>query len=260
MGTTNIAYVTKSWNPWQGCRKVSAGCDHCYMYTERRRYGLDPVTVVRSKTTFADPLKKWREPERILTCSWTDWFIADADPWRPEAWDIVRQTPRHTYLVLTKRPRRIRRCLPADWGAGWSHVWLGTSVETMAMARKRLPVLQRTPAAVRWLSIEPLLEPLDMAALDLHGIDFLVVGGESGAGYRPMPHEWVWPIRDACVAHGIAFWFKQSAGPRAGMGAALRHEDGTEHVWCALPTTARRDLTLPPEAYMDVRDPPGSVA
>ena len=108
---TTIAWCDCTWNPWQGCRHVSPGCDHCYMYTWMRRWGWDPTVVRRSKTTFRDPLR-WHEPRRIFTCSLSDFFIQDADLWRPEAWEIIRQTPQHTYLILTKRPQLIRARLP----------------------------------------------------------------------------------------------------------------------------------------------------
>ncbi len=92
--TTGIQWTEATWNPWRGCHKVSAGCKHCYMFREQIRYGSDPNQVLRSKTTFYDPLK-WQEPKRIFTCSWSDWFIEEADPWRAEAWDIIRKTPQH---------------------------------------------------------------------------------------------------------------------------------------------------------------------
>src|SRR3990167_11527130 len=104
---THINWTEATWNPWHGCIKVSPGCKNCYMYREKNRYGQDPAVVVRSKpATFNAPLK-WKEPARVFTCSWSDFFIKQADPWRDEAWDIIYQTPHLTYLILTKRPERI---------------------------------------------------------------------------------------------------------------------------------------------------------
>ena len=223
---STIGWTKHTWNPWQGCRHVDDSCANCYMYAAMRRYGKDPTQVRRSKTTFKDPLTL--EPGRIFASSWTDFFISDADAWRPEAWDIIRATPQHTYMILTKRPSRIPRCLPPDWGEGWPHVWLGVSGGDPAWLQRRLPLLRRIPAVVRFLSIEPLLAPID--ALDLHGIHWVIVGGESGksaAELRPMPHRWVWPLRDACQAADVAFFFKQSSALREGSGDSLRHEDGT---------------------------------
>src|ERR1700678_4420763 len=97
---SNIEWTEATWNPWHGCHKISAGCKNCYMFAEKKRYGQDPDVVVRSKTTFHDPLR-WREPKLIFTCSWSDFMIEEADSWREEAYGIMRITPRHTYQVLT---------------------------------------------------------------------------------------------------------------------------------------------------------------
>jgi protein gp37 len=232
-----IRWTDATWNPWQGCRHVDPSCAHCYMYTAMRRYGKDPTQVRRSTTTFHDPLR-WREPRRIFTCSWSDFFLAEADAWRQDAWDIIRTTPQHTYMILTKRPSRLRRCLPPNWDAGWPHVWLGVSGGDPAWLRRRLPLLRRIPAVVRFLSIEPLLAPLEPLALtDIH---WVIVGGESGPTRRPMPHRWVWPIREACEAADVAFFFKQSSAFREGQGASLRHADGTFWVHQSWPD-ARHD-------------------
>lgn len=159
---TNIAWTDATWNPWHGCEKVSPGCKHCYMYREKQRYGQDPRNVTRSKTTFRAPLK-WTKPARVFTCSWSDFFIEEADPWRDEAWEIIRQTPHLTYQILTKRPERMAGRLP--WTTEpWPHVWLGVSVEDQANADARIPLLLDTPAAVRFLSVEPLLAAVDLRA------------------------------------------------------------------------------------------------
>ncbi len=155
---TGISWTEATWNPWMGCTKVSEGCDNCYMFREQRQYGNDPELVRRSKTKFDAPLK-WKQPKLVFTCSWADWFHIDADQWRDEAWEIVRASPQHTFQILTKRPGRIARCLPADWGDGYPNVWLVTSVETDEYL-SRARVLREIPAALRFLSLEPLLGPL----------------------------------------------------------------------------------------------------
>jgi protein gp37 len=183
------------------------------MFREQLRYGRDPAIVVRSKTTFSDPLK-WKEPRLIFTCSWSDWFHVDADPWRDEAWEIIRQTPQHTYQILTKRPGRIDRHIP--WGAfgdPWPNVWLGVSVEDQEAAF-RVRQLVTVPAAVRFISAEPLLGPV---ALNLSGIHWLIAGGESGDSARPMEIDWARALRDACRGAGVAFFMKQDSGPRPGL-------------------------------------------
>jgi protein gp37 len=210
--TTEIGWVTSSWNPWQGCEHTSPGCDHCFMFRDKRRYGQDPTVVVRSRpATFNAPLK-WCEPRDIFTCSWSDFFIAQADAWRGEAWEIIRRTPQHTYLILTKRPTRIAAHLPHDWGKGWPNVWLGVSVEMPAYLW-RVDRLRAVPAAHRFLPLEPLLA--DLGALTLEGIDWVIVGGESGPIHRPMAITWVTSIAAQSLAAGVKLYIKQDAATRS---------------------------------------------
>lgn len=216
---TGIEWTDATWNPWRGCTQVSAGCDLCYMFREQRRYGNDPEIVVRSKTTFTEPLR-WTKPRMIFTCSWSDWFHEAADPWRDEAWQIIRDTPHHIYQILTKRPGRIHRCLPADWGSGYPNVWLGVSIENQDAAF-RVRQLQAIPADRRFISAEPLIGPL---ALDLTGIDWLIAGGESGPGCRPFDPAWAKALLAQCRMYGTAFFLKQLGGwpdKRGGQAAVL---------------------------------------
>lgn len=224
MGTkTNIGWCDKTWNPWMGCHKVSQGCWNCYMFAEQKRYGQDPNVVRRSKTTFNAPLK-WAESAYVFTCSWSDWFVAEADEWRDEAWAIIKATPHLTYQILTKRPERIAAHLPADWGAsGYPNVWFGTSTERQAEADKRIPFLLQVPAALHFVSAEPLLERLSLnhylanapraATVGNYDsyLDWVIVGGESGPKFRPMAPAWAWDIYAQCAAAGVAFFGKQAA-------------------------------------------------
>lgn len=158
---TGIETTNSTWNPWQGCHKVSEGCRHCYMYREKMQYGQDPNTVVRSSTrTFNGPLR-WKDPALVFTCSWSDFFIEEADPWRAEAWEIVRNTPHLTYQIYTKRPQLIPDRLPAGWDGGWPNVWLIVSCENQTAAYLRIPQLLQVPARVYGVSAEPLLGPID---------------------------------------------------------------------------------------------------
>jgi protein gp37 len=215
--STIIAWTEHTWNPWRGCTKISPGCAHCYMFAAQERYGQDPKVVTRT-TTWAQPRRWNREaaaagtPARVFTCSWSDWFHADADAWRDEAWGVIRACPRLQFQILTKRHERIADHLPADWGEGYPNVWLGTSVENDRFAH-RADALRGVSAAVRFISAEPLLGPLP--SLDLTGIDWLIVGGESGQGFRPMDLAWVRELRDRACAAGVAFFFKQSAARRS---------------------------------------------
>jgi protein gp37 len=197
------------------------------MFTAQERYGQDPSRVTRTKT-WGDPLKWQREAEAkgihelVFTCSWSDWFHEDADAWRPEAWAIIKRCKNLHFQILTKRPERIAAHLPPDWGPnGYPNVWLGVSVENNRHVH-RVDVLRPIPAAVRFISGEPLLGPLP--DLNLQGIHWLIVGGESGPGFRPMDHAWARSLRDYARASGTAFFFKQSAAPKTEMGIELDGE------------------------------------
>lgn len=203
-----IEWTNDTWNPWQGCRKVSTGCKNCYMYREKKRYGQDGNNIHRSSDdTFYAPLKKLNGP-LVFVCSWSDFFIEEADPWRDEAWDIIRQTPHLIYQILTKRPERIMQHLPADWGNGWPNVWLGVSVENDDYTH-RMDVLRDIPAALRFVSCEPLLGPI---TLNLSGFDWVITGGESGPGCRPADANWFIHIRDQCDFVGVRYFHKQNGG------------------------------------------------
>jgi protein gp37 len=228
MGETSvIEWTDATWNPWRGCTKVSPGCAHCYMFRDQRRYGRDPEVVVRaSDATFYGPLRarKWQAPRKVFTCSWSDWFHEDADPWRDEAWDVIRRTPQHTYQILTKRPERMLDHLPADWDDGYPNVWMGVTIENRRFVG-RADLLREVPARVRFVSAEPLIGPL--TSLDLAGIDWLIVGGESGPAARPINPDWVRDLRDACAETGTAFFFKQWGGRTPKSGG--RELDGHTH-------------------------------
>lgn len=229
-----------TWNPWQGCVKKSPGCDNCYMYREKIRYGQDPATVVRSNDrTFKMPLRL-DEPHTLFTCSWTDFFNPEADGWRDEAWSIMQRTPQHTYLVLTKLHTRIITHLPSDWerhGPGYPNVWLGVSAENQTWADNRIPFLLRVPAVVHFISAEPLLGPITLKPEWLTGqygkmvhraewaarLDWVISGGESGPGARPMDLAWVRTLRDECRAAGVAFFHKQNGDATVGRQIGVHH-------------------------------------
>jgi len=193
------------------------------MFTAQERYGQNPNVVIRTGT-WGQPLKWERlaaaagRIDRVFTCSWSDWFHEDADAWRDEAWLVIRRCPHLHFQILTKRDDRIVEHLPPDWGAGYPNVWLGVSIENDRFV-SRADTLRRIPAAVRFISAEPLLAPLP--SLNLRDIDWLIVGGESGPGFRPMQMAWVRQLLAQARAAGTTFFFKQSAAPRTEMGIHL---------------------------------------
>jgi len=221
------------WNPWVGCRRISAGCLHCYLEEAPGLCwaGLGPVRRA-PESRFHQPLREPPQQGLVFTCHWSDFFIEEADPWRPEAWDVIRQTPHLTYMIPTKRPQRIRASLPLDWGDGLPNVWLGVSVEDRA-SLGRIDLLRALPARLRFVSFTPLLE--NVTPLSLDGIHWAIAGGESGPVFRPMDHTWACEIRDACRAAGIPFFFRQSAGPHPDQGRELIETDGRRTRWRQFP-------------------------
>lgn len=221
---TNIQWADATVNFWQGCKKVSAGCKYCYMYRESEgRFKKDASIVFRSSNaTFNKPLG-WKEPKTIFTCSMSDFFIKEADEWRADAWAIIKQTPHHKYLILTKRPDRINQCLPSDWGTnGYDNVFIGVSVENRKSAAFRIPKLFEANCKNRFLSIEPLLENVDIIKyLKLLiedqwvlPISWVIVGGESGNDvgkfiYRPSKIEWYRSIVKSCQYVHVPVFVKQ---------------------------------------------------
>lgn len=222
-----IGWTDATHNFWYGCQKVSPGCKFCYAEREMTRYGKDFRTITRAKG-FDRPLR-WKEPRMIFVNSWSDFFIKEADNWRDDAWDIIRQTPHHTYQILTKRPERIPDSLPADWGDGWPNVWLGTSIENQDYMYRAV-LLLKVQAPVLFISAEPLLGPLTFGEL-VDRLDWLVMGGESGPKARPMQIEWARDSRDQWKAKGKPVFFKQQSGPRPGMNSFIIEEDGSKTEW-----------------------------
>jgi protein gp37 len=216
MEKSKIQWTDATVNFWTGCKKVSAGCKFCYMYRDKERYGKDPTTVMRTAPATFEAALKWKDSKRIFTCSWSDFFIEEADTWRADAWDIIRKTPHHQWQILTKRPERIAECLPPDWGDGWDNVWVGVSVESQDFTH-RLESLAKIPAKVRFISAEPLIGPLDLSSLIeiLPSFHWLIIGGESGNdtgkyGYRPCKMEWITDLIEQTDGTGINVFVKQT--------------------------------------------------
>ena len=238
---STIEWTDATWNPVTGCTKISPGCKHCYaerlaarlhaMGNPRYRDGFK-VTLHPDQLTL--PLR-WKSPRRIFVNSMSDLFH-DAVPeeFIRRVFEVMAQAHWHIFQVLTKRAQRLAELAPRlPWP---SNVWQGVSVENARYA-SRVSELVKVPAAVRFLSVEPLLGPID---LPLKGVAWVTVGGESGPGHRPMRPEWVRAIRDQCTDAGIAFFFKQWGGPRPTSGGrhAQGHEGNAEGGEAAVTTVA----------------------
>jgi len=252
---TSIEWTDVSWNPVHGCSKVSPGCAHCYAETLSRRYGQTPApwtpanaerNVILKPHKLREPLP-WRTPRMVFVNSMSDLFheLVPFD-YIDRVFTVMAEADRHTFQVLTKRPDRMLAYFEhaADYMGltladlrPWPNVWLGVSIENRRFVH-RADVLRDTPAAVRFISAEPLLGPLlndggetgleefpvytgwsdgyEGPDLDLWGIDWLIVGGESGPGHRPLDLEWVRRLRDEADSEGTAFFVKQLGGARPG--------------------------------------------
>jgi protein gp37 len=246
---SEIEWTDATWNPVTGCSKVSEGCRNCYAEALSLRFGRSKKpwaaafaaeNVVLHPERLKQPFK-WREPRTVFVNSMSDLFHEQIpDDYIGRIFRVMERTPQHTYQILTKRPERMRQ-----WYLGTEHhrrgepplpnVWLGVSVEDQHAAHGRVPILLGTPAAVRFLSCEPLLAPVDLSLwleesrspeMDMidsgrprHGhLHWVIVGGESGPRRRPMDLNWARSLRDQCVSAGVPFFFKQVGGrtPKAG--------------------------------------------
>jgi len=216
---TAIEWTDATWNPVRGCQKVSPGCKHCYAETFAERWrglpnhpygqGFD-LRLVPEKLD--EPLH-WRRPRRVFVNSMSDLFQEGVPAtFVRRVFQTMTEANWHTFQVLTKRADRMRDLVSAlpKRLVGHEHIWLGVSVEDRKYGVPRIDVLRTVPAAVRFLSIEPLLE--DVGKLDLSGIHWVIVGGESGPGARPMAEEWVLSIREQCAEQRVPFFFKQWGG------------------------------------------------
>jgi len=236
---STIEWTEATWNPVTGCSKVSTGCKHCY--AERLAHRLQAMGSVRYRNGFAVTLhpavldlpQRWRRPRMIFVNSMSDLFHESVPPeFIQRVFATMRACPQHTFQVLTKRSARLRDLAQRlDWAP---NIWMGVSVENRRVIH-RIHDLQAVPAHVRFLSCEPLLGPLDDLPLD--GIHWVIVGGESGPGARPMQAAWVRAIRDRCRRADVPFFFKQWGGARKGRTG--RDLDGC--TYDEMPRAARRE-------------------
>ena len=203
------------WNPWHGCVKKSEGCDNCYMYYLDRLRDKNGADIYRTKTGFNYPVQKdrngdykIRSGEMIRVCMTSDFFLPEADAWRPQAWDLMRQRRDVVFFLLTKRPERVKDCLPQDWGDGWDNIFFNVSAENQCRADERLPLLLELPFKHKGVMCAPFLGPVSLRGyLETGQIEQVLCEGENYGGARPCHYDWVCALRQECVDNNVTFVF-----------------------------------------------------
>lgn len=225
---SSIEWTTHTFNTWWGCTKVSEGCRFCYAQALAKRYGQNVWGPGTARRLMSDAY--WQQPHawnararkdgvraQVFCASMADVFEKQApEGQRERLWQTIRETPFLDWQLLTKRPHLIAELMPPDWGQGWENVWLGTSIEDERVAHRSI-TLAEVPASMRFLSVEPLIGPLPNLPLD--GIGWVIIGGESGPGARPMRREWALAIIEQCSQAQVPCFFKQA-------GSVLAREMG----------------------------------
>ncbi len=236
MGTI-ISWTDETWNPVSGCSKISEGCRNCYAERISNRYGWTKLpwlkkyadqNIICHESRLGKPFK-FKTPKKIFVNSMSDLFHENVpDEFIKKIFKIMNELPQHTFQILTKRSKRM-----AEWPGPWGqNILMGVSIENRK-SLFRLNDLKRCNAKIKFISFEPLLEKI--GPINLSGIDWVIVGGESGPNFRPMDHAWAREIRDNCVQNNIPFFFKQSAAYRTEIGTFLEEKNGTKTKWNQYP-------------------------
>lgn len=203
------------WNPWHGCIKCSEGCQHCYMYFLDRMRERDGAEIYRTKTGLCYPLRKNRQGgykiqsgELIRVCMTSDFFLAEADAWRDEAWQIMRERSDVKFFLLTKRPERVAECLPRNWDDGWDNIFFNVTCENQRRADERIPLLRVLPFKHKGIMVAPFIGAVTIEEYLAEGfIEQVICGGENYDGARPCNFDWVKSLRAECVRHNVTFAF-----------------------------------------------------
>ncbi len=204
------------WNPWHGCHKYSEGCQNCYVYRRDESVGRD-ASQVKKTASFSLAVSRSRDGtyklppgEEVFLCMTSDFFLEEADPWRPDIYRMVRQRPDIHFQVITKRITRFWDCLPPDWGEGYPNLSIGCTIENQRRCEERLPFFLTLPVRKKFLVCEPLLEGISFGGLLGPDISQVIAGGESGPGARLCRYEWILSLREQCREAGVPFRFKQT--------------------------------------------------
>jgi protein gp37 len=230
-----------SWNPWHGCKKISAGCLNCYVYRIDARHGKDS-SVIAKNADFDLPVRKNRKGEYklqpdaeniVYTCFTSDFFLDEADGWREQAWEMIRLRSDLTFLIITKRIHRFYECIPEDWGDGYDNVIICSTTENQDRADYRLPILLKAPIKHKMIICEPLLTDIDLRAYLCPSIEGVIAGGESGNEARICDYDWVLHIRQQCMDAKIPFHFKQTGANFKKGGKTYRVTKKDQHTQAA---------------------------
>lgn len=203
------------WNPWHGCTKCSEGCQNCYMYFLDEKHGNGDSSVVNKTSGFYYPLSKKRDGaykiqsgELIRVCMSSDFFVEEADKWRSEAWNIIKDRSDVKFFLLTKRPERVEKNLPRDWGDGWDNVFFNVTCENQRRADERIPILHSLPFKHKGIMTAPLIGAISIEKYLAEGqIEQVICGGENYGGARPCHYAWVKKLYDECVKYDVTFCF-----------------------------------------------------
>ncbi len=224
------------WNPWHGCRKISPGCENCYVYRGDARYGRESSSVKKTGD-FSLPVLRDRQGafkipsgELVYTCFTSDFLLKDADEWRKDAWQMMRLRRGLNFLFITKRIDRLLDCLPPDWGQGYENVHICCTCENQDRADYRLPIFMAAPIRHKSVVCEPLLEGIDLSPYLGDWCEQVVAGGESGERARECRHEWILGLREQCVAANVPFRFRQTGALFIKDGRAYRIPRRLQHA------------------------------
>ncbi|WP_455665863.1 DUF5131 family protein [Phocaeicola sp.] len=211
-----ISKNSSMWNPWHGCHKLSAGCQNCYVYRGDSKRGKDSSIITQTEK-FNLPVQRKRDKtykipagNLVYTCFTSDFLVEEADAWRAEAWQMMRERQDLHFLFITKRIDRLQECLPPDWGDGYDNVTICCTMENQDRVDYRLPIYKAAPIKHKVIICEPLLTAIDFKEELGAWVEQIVVGGESGKEARVCNYDWVLDIRRQCIEHHINFWFKQT--------------------------------------------------
>lgn len=202
------------WNPWRGCRKHSEGCKYCYIHKGDAKKGIDTGEIIRLDGFDAPAARKkngeykMKSGQTVYLCFSSDFLLPEADEWRSECWQMMRERSDLHFLFLTKRIERFMDCIPDDWGEGYDNVTVGCTVENQVRADERLSVFNSLPIKHKNIICQPMISPIDLEKY-LDGVELVVVGGESDRDARPLDYDWVLSVREQCVSANVPFEFRQ---------------------------------------------------